>query len=331
MAFRAWHDADRPRDSENAFFKNNKIAKKTFRKRLKRVSKEYEDSKITEAVKSSELDKTIFWKMLKCERDGPKIRTPAIKNKEGKVIHDVKEILKVWQTHFSAVGTPTHSPNYEAAHYADVTAKVSGWLLSSDEDDFSKDPISYKEVEKAVSTLNSGKASGDDGVTKEHLKDAGPQMIKTLTIIYNHIWELEYIPLHFRKGIQIPLYKRKNAPILECNNYQGMTHLSTFNEVFEILVWKRMEKWWYDARVLSQLQGACRKAVSCVHMAYFLQETISTLVQSNKKAFVTYLDVSKAFDGVWIERLFYRLRELGISGRTWRLLYKFYLGLRCRA
>ena len=38
--------------------------------------------------------------------------------------------------------------------------------------------------------------------------------------------------------------------------------------------------------------------------------------------------MSKAFDGVW---LFDRLRELGIHGRTWRLLYKTYIDFKCRA
>ena len=61
-----------------------------------------------------------------------------------------------------------------------------------------------------------------------------------------------------------------------------------------------------------------------------LQETISTLLESQKKVFVTYLDVSKAFDGVWIGGLFYRLRELGIRGRTWRILYRTYIDFKCR-
>ena len=36
---------------------------------------------------------------------------------------------------------------------------------------------------------------------------------------------------------------------------------------------------------------------------------------------VAFLDVDKAFDTVWIEGMFYQLHILGISGKTWRILY----------
>ena len=34
-----------------------------------------------------------FWKMLKRERDGPSIKTPSIKDPNGKVVHNVDDIL----------------------------------------------------------------------------------------------------------------------------------------------------------------------------------------------------------------------------------------------
>ena len=55
------------------------------------------------------------------------------------------------------------------------------------------------------------------------------------------------------------------------------------------------------------------------------------LLHQKMKVFVTYLDVSKAFDGVWIDGLSYRLRQVGIRGRTWRLLYKTYIDFKCCA
>ena len=162
------------------------------------------------------------------------------------------------------------------------------------------------EVRGAICLLNSGKAPGIDGITKEHISKAGPAMVVIIILLFNWIMHTEYIPVNFRRGVQIPLYKGKNTSTLDVNNYRGITLLSTFNKLFEIVIWKRMERWWFDNWALSYVQGACRKEVSCVHTAYLLHESISTLLLTHSKVFVMYLDVSKAFDGIWIGGLFYR-------------------------
>ena len=125
------------------------------------------------------------------------------------------------------------------------------------------------------------------------INNAGIPMYRVLVILYNSILRTKYIPVHFRRGVQVPLYKGKNASILDVNNHRGITLLTTFNKLFEVIFWKRMEQWWLDSGVVSQLQGACRKGVSCIHSAYILQETIATLLKANQKVFVTYLDVRR--------------------------------------
>ena len=91
-----------------------------------------------------------------------------------------------------------------------------------------------------------------------------------------------------------------------------------------------MEGWWKEEGVVSKLQGACRRGVSCIHTAMIHQETIASQLENGKTVFVNYYDVSKAFDGVWTDGLFYRLHVLGIRGKTWRLLYKSYIGFKCK-
>ena len=95
---------------------------------------------------------------------------------------------------------------------------------------------------------------------------------------------MEYIPEHFRKGIQIPLYKGKNVSTLDPNNYRGITLLSVCNKFYEILLWKRLEAWWHERQVISDTQGACRKGVSSVHTAMLLQETIAAELEKHKKS-----------------------------------------------
>ena len=244
------------------------------------------------------------------------------------MVHDVTNILRVWETHFSSLGTPVESDNFDRAHFNHVNDAVRDWISERDGDVFSDVPFTVEEVKTGISILNSGKTPGYDEVSKEHLKYAGLPMCKVLATLYNSILHTEYIPINFRRGVQVPFYKGKNASKLDVNNYRGITLLTTFNELFEVIVWKRMERWWGDTGVVSQY--ACRKGVSCVHSAYILQETIATLLSANQKVFVTYLDVSKAFDGVWVGGLFFRLRELGVRGKTWRILYKTYVDFKCR-
>ena len=81
---------------------------------------------------------------------------------------------------------------------------------------------------------------------------------------------------------------------------------------------------------ITPLQGAGRKGVSCLHTAMLLQETVSTKLESGNKVFVTFFDVSKAFDSVWVNGLFFQLRNMGLVGRVWRMLYKLYINFKCK-
>ena len=152
----------------------------------------------------------------------------------------------------------------------------------TDNDEFLALPFTEFEVSKAISKLHLRKASGYDNISTEHIKYAGPCLVYILTLVYNYILQSEYIPVNFRRGLQVPLYK--NTCTLDMNNYRGITLLTTFNKIFEILVWLRLEKWWNESGVISSLQGACRIGQSCVHTAYLLQETVSTALEEKNNA-----------------------------------------------
>ena len=72
---------------------------------------------------------------------------------------------------------------------------------------------------------------------------------------------------------------------------------------------------------MSELQGTCKKGLSCINTAIPFEETVTTSLETNIKCLVAYFDVAKAFDTVWIEGLFFQLYELEIRGRTWHILY----------
>ena len=135
---------------------------------------------------------------------------------------------------------------------------------------FTSTPISTSKVQKAVNKLKKNKACGFDNISAEHIKYGGAMLIITITVIFNMIIKLEYIPTNFRRGTQIPLFKGKNLCSTDTNNYRGITLLSTLSKIYELVIWNRLETWWTGNNVVSQLQGACKKGQSCVHTSLLL-------------------------------------------------------------
>ena len=328
--YKEWCAKGKPRGNEYAIYRAHRLAEKVFRTRLKQLGKSYDDENILKASRSAEINKNMFWRLLKREKSNGKSSYTAINNEQGKSVYRIEQVLDVWASHFDKLSTPKHDDSYDEAHYDMVNNKVEGWLKNKDIDGFSEEFFSVKEIEDSIKKLNAGKSPGYDGITKEHLIPAGHMLPTILMLAFKWIFTLEYIPNNFRQGVQIPLHKGKNTSILDTNNFRGITLLSTFNKIFEMLVWSRMKEWWLNGEVISNLQGACRPGLSCVHTTLLMQETIAQQLETHKNIFVCYLDVTKAFDGIWINGLFYRLHQLGIRGRIWRLLYKCYIDFTAR-
>ena len=108
------------------------------------------------------------------------------------------------------------------------------------DDNFLTAPFNINEIRTTIKNLNTGKAAGFDLVTTEHVLYADGSIEDVLLVLYNMVRDHELIPTCFRIGIQIPLFKGKDLNVLDPNNYRGITLLSTFNKIFEILIWHRL-------------------------------------------------------------------------------------------
>ena len=325
-----WKRQGRSRDDNDPVRIRMKNSKKTFHKTIRRLSREYDNNTIAEAANSAEIDRDRFWRVFRRMKGTSGSKVHAVKNQQKQVVYDIGSVLDVWRIHFSNLSTPKESPNYDQDHYDHVTRQVREWQNGVEPSEFLEIPFTPKEIGDSIMKLHLRKAPGHDGVTAEHLRYEGHVLCQTLCYLFNACVRAEYVPSNFRKGIQIPLYKGKNTCPLDPDNYRGITLLSSFNKLFEMVIWRRIETWWVNDRVITELQGACRRGSSCIHTALTLQETIATQCERGKKVFVAFFDVSKAFDSVWIDGLFFQLHELGIKGSLWRLLYRGYLNFSCR-
>ena len=330
-SYRTWVGAGRPRDCENPLFSDYKSTKRAFARRLRHLSVEYENAEILRVTRMAEVNRNNFWRLVKRARGSKGVDSISIRGSDGKVVYETGEVLSVWKTQFEGLGTPKQDLAFDQEHYEAVTQQVQLYNRSVDVDDVLAEPFSDDEICAALKKLNRGKACGLDGITAEHLVYGGRPIVRFLGTFYNCVRETEYIPKGFRVGMQIPLHKGKDACLLDPDSYRGITLLSTFNKLFEVLIWRRLEEWWGEVGAVSGLQGACKKGLSCMNTAFVLRESIATSRQEHDLVYAAFFDVAKAFASVWIDGLFYQLWDVGIRGRTWRVLYHCYLDFWCVA
>ena len=64
--------------------------------------------------------------------------------------------------------------------------------------------------------------------------------------------------------------------------------------------------------------------VAWIRCSYTLNEIVQGRLRENKKAYAFFLDIQKAYDTVWCDGLWYKLWEMGVKGRMWRVIMKMY-------
>ena len=132
------------------------------------------------------------------------------------------------------------SESFDEIHFQTASGFIERYNEDNDcSDTFLQNAFTPDEVTNAIRTLNKGKAAGFDRIVSEHIKFAGKSTVDLLCILYNKIRVSEYIPVCFRRGVQIPLFKGKDLSNLIMDSYRGITLLSTFNKLFEVLLWNR--------------------------------------------------------------------------------------------
>ena len=68
------------------------------------------------------------------------------------------------------------------------------------------------------------------------------------------------------------------------------------------------------------MQFAFQKGCSSKDSVLALNEKIHFYNEKGNSVYVVFLDVAKAFDSVWQDDFFYKLHEIGLKGKFWKIL-----------
>ena len=157
---------------------------------------------------------------------------------------------------------------------------------------------------------------------------ASSDIIKPLLLaMFNKILNIGIYPDQWSLAIISPLHKngKRNNP----TNYRGISLLCTVSKIFTKILNNRLLTWAEENNKLDEGQSAYRKGRSTIDNLFTLNALGQKyLSRKGGRFYCVFVDFSRAFDSIPHAHLWYRLINIGIHGKTLRVLRSMYSKLK---
>ena len=239
------------------------------------------------------------------------VKTAPLKAKSGEVITGQSKQLQHWFEHYLELYSTQNI-------VTDAALDALPGLPAMEELD---EMPTLEELSKAIDNLTCGKAPGLDSISAEVLKHGKPTILQPLHELLCHCWEKGHIPQDMRDASIVTLYKNKGDRS-DCNNYRGISLLSIVGKVFARVALGRLQS--LASRVYPESQCGFRASRSTVDMIFSLRQLQEKCHEQQQPLFLTFVDLTKAFDLVSCGGLFQILQKIGCPPKLLTLITAFH-------
>ena len=246
----------------------------------------------------------VFWQTIRRLRGNRSVSTKSIKDSQGNILSDEKDILSRWREYFE-----------------DHLNPVKDVATDTQEIHFGEEAVlTVSEVSTAIRGLKSGKAAGEDEIRPEMLKALTGNGVLWLTRVCQVAWKLGRAPKDWQTGVIIPIFKKGDRK--ECTNYRGISLLSLPGKVYA----KCLERKCRDIVESRLEEGQCgfHPGRSTTDQIFTLRQIFEISWEYAKDVFGCFVDLEKAYDRVPRDKLWGVLQEYGIDGHLLMAIKSFY-------
>ena len=235
-----------------------------------------------------------------------------MKDKHGVRVYDPDSIKEHTALYFKDLYKA--KPKNHHPHHSYVLAKMEEYRINRDYENliFNKTPTK-QEIADIIRKKKNGKSTPD--IKNEMLKLTGKSMIEFLYPLIKTIWDEEEIPSVWNRGIITCIWKGKGDKE-DLSNHRGITTSSAIGTILESMIDNRIE----HIVKMTPAQGGGKKGSSCYDHLFVLRAIIDISIKEKRSTYITYYDVSKAYDTVDNSDLLVTMWEKGLRGKSWRIL-----------
>ena len=162
-------------------------------------------------------------------------------------------------------------------------------------------------IVEAIQQMNKGSAPGMDEISPLFISKVFPNLVKPLGIIFKKSLETGNLPLDWKSGLIVPIYKSNGKPH-DCSSYRPVCLTSIVCRILESVIRKQLVNFLVQNGLISDHQhGFMSGRSTCTNLLSCLRDWTS-LANDNVCFDVIYLDFAKAFDTVSHQKLLQKIK-----------------------
>ena len=263
------------------------------------------------AITSSKNQIDEMWRIAKRMKNNKAEEKEETFDEEGRQITDAEEAKEHIANYFENLYQARDGEPGTEEQTKEIKDNVKKW---SHETIHQQSNIDLEELKQAKKKLKKKKACGPDDIPNEAIIEANDETLRLYTRIFNNIYNSEIIPEEWTIGTIKRIYKGKGKKG-KCSNERGITLASNMGKTFERIINNRVKA---QIKITDNQAGGKEGRATSDHIMT-LQSTINKAIQEEKKAYVTFLDVTKAYNKAWLDGIMYVMRNNGLTGKDWKI------------
>ena len=261
---------------------------------------------------ANESNQNALWKEKRRVLRNPTMECIVVKDKDGKrhfEPNSIKENIASYYEGLYKMKEYAYHP-----YHAEIETKTSSFLNDfTHENEYYNTVPTFDEINRIIELKKNGKSTTD--IKNEMLKRPGETMVKFIYPLIATIWNDENIPHDWNKGAITSLYKGKGDKE-SLMNYRPITTSSAIGTILEAALDRRIER----IVPFTQAQGGGQRKASTYDHLFLLRAIIDQSKKDKKPTYLTFYDVSKAYDNANNDDMLAIVWEKGLRGKSWRIL-----------
>jgi ribonucleases P/MRP protein subunit RPP40 len=294
---KAWLKYRQDRSDVNK--RNYDDSKKLVIGEIKKAVQKYEETLANNCKDNSKA----FFKYIKSNSKGGE-HIHALKNSNNEWVKDDIDMASLLNRYFKSV------------FVADDGNKVifeRKELKESLSFDMCIDDITEEIIEEKLCKLKLDKSAGPDGIHPRVLFELRKVLKKPLKKIFIKSLESGLVPAAWKEANVVPLFKKGSKT--DVKNYRPVSITSLVGRLFEQIIKECLLKYLELNDLIKNSQYGFRKGRSCASNLIIFWNYIIEQLDKRHSIDVILLDLAKAFDKVSHQKLIYKLKHKGVTGK----------------